>query len=99
MGQGSAWNYIAMEQAIKDSGAHVIVLNVIVQDAVTVFSQAPDVGMTGDGWVWIGTDGSTQEQVFENSTSVKEAMQGMIGTGTPNKTWSRGSSQTSPRKT
>ena len=66
--------------AIKDSQAHVIVINAIVQDAITVFSQAPDVGLTGADYVWIGTDGPTQEAVFEKSDKVKEAMQGMVGT-------------------
>ena len=77
---GEATDIKSQLLAIKDSGAHVIVLNVIVQDAVTVFSQAADAGITGEGWVWIGSDGSTQEQVFANSTKIKDAMQGMIGT-------------------
>ncbi len=76
-------------QAIKDSGAHVIVLNAIVGDAKTVFSQADDVGLVGEDYVWIGTDGPTQEAVFENDdgtvdTEIKDAMQGMIGTA-PNR--------------
>ncbi len=76
-------------QAIKDSGAHVIVLNTIVGDAKTVFSQAGDVGLVGKDYVWIGTDGPTQEGVFENDDgtvdqTVKDNMQGMIGTA-PNR--------------
>lgn len=68
-------------QAIADSGAKVIILNVIVGDAITVFSQAGDVGLTAEeGYVWVGTDGPTQGAVFENSTEVQENMQGMIGT-------------------
>ncbi len=72
-------------QNIKDSGAKVIVLNVIVGDAITVFSQASDLGLTSaNGYVWVGTDGPTQATVFENSTAIKDAMQGMIGTS-PNR--------------
>ncbi|MCE7735028.1 MAG: ABC transporter substrate-binding protein, partial [Candidatus Heimdallarchaeota archaeon] len=68
-------------QAIVDSGAKVIVINMIVADAVTVFSQAASVGITADnGYVWVGTDGPTQSQVFEGSTDVEDAMTGMIGT-------------------
>lgn len=68
-------------QAIVDSGAKVIILNMIVADAVTVFSQAASVGITAEnGFVWVGTDGPTQSQVFENSTIVEDAMTGMIGT-------------------
>lgn len=76
-------------QAIKDSGAHVIVLNAIVGDAKTVFSQADDVGLVGEDYVWVGTDGPTQEAVFETSdgtidTEIRDSMQGMIGTA-PNR--------------
>ena len=72
-------------QNIKDSGAKIIVLNVIVGDAITVFSQAGDLALTSEnGYHWVGTDGSTQAAVFENSTTVKTNMQGMIGTA-PNR--------------
>ena len=75
-----ASNVRAQLQAIKDSGARVIVLNAVIQDAITVFSQATEAGITGRGWVWVGTDGPTQDEVVENSTSIQEAMNGMIGT-------------------
>ncbi len=71
-------------QAIKDSGAHVIVVNTIVADTVTVFSQADDVGLVGEEYVWFGSDGAAQDVVFENSTEIKNAMQGMVGTA-PNR--------------
>lgn len=71
-------------QAIKDSTATTIVLNVIVGDAITVFSQAEDVGIEPDEYTWIGTDGPTQEQVFEGDDDIKAAMQGMVGTA-PNR--------------
>ncbi len=72
-------------QTIIDSGAKIIVLNMIVADAVTVFSQAAAVGITPeDGFAWVGSDGPTQTVVFENSTDAKAAMQGMIGTA-PNR--------------
>ena len=65
-------------QAIADSGAKVIVLNVIVGDAQTVFSQAADVGLTAaEGYVWVGTDGPTQGAVFESDAAIKANMQGM----------------------
>jgi ABC-type branched-subunit amino acid transport system substrate-binding protein len=67
-------------QAIVDSGATTIVLNVIVGDAITVFSQAASVGITPADYTWIGTDGSTQEQVFSGDTAIQAAMQGMTGT-------------------
>ncbi|MHA2501409.1 MAG: ABC transporter substrate-binding protein [Candidatus Kariarchaeaceae archaeon] len=72
-------------QAIADSGAKIIVLNVIVGDAQTVFAQAGDVGLTAEeGYVWIGTDGPTQGAVFEDDATIKANMQGMIGTA-PNR--------------
>lgn len=68
-------------QSIIDKGAKIIVLNVIVGDAKTVFSQAADLGMTAEeGYVWVGTDGPTQGAVFEGSDTIKSAMQGMVGT-------------------
>jgi len=71
----------AQLQSIVDSDVKQIVLNVIVGDAITVFSQAADLGMTAEnGYTWIGTDGPTQGAVFENNTKIQNAMQGMVGT-------------------
>ncbi|MHA2251444.1 MAG: ABC transporter substrate-binding protein [Candidatus Kariarchaeaceae archaeon] len=68
-------------QVIKDGDAKVIVLNVIVGDAKTVFAQAADIGLTAEeGYIWVGTDGPTQSQVFEGDAALEAAMQGMIGT-------------------
>jgi len=66
--------------AIKDSGAQVIVLNAVVQNTITVFKQAADAGLVGDDVYWFGTDGATQEQVFETASETKASMQGMVGT-------------------
>ena len=77
-------------QAIVDSGAKVIVLNTIVGDAKTVFSQAADVGISPEnGYQWFGTDGPTQDQVYTDAsnnvdTTLRDAMQGMVGTA-PNR--------------
>jgi ABC-type branched-subunit amino acid transport system substrate-binding protein len=82
----AASDVLTQLQAIVDSGAKVIVLNTIVGDAKTVFSQAEDVGITpANGYQWIGTDGSTQDQVFTDEsnnvdTVLRDAMQGMLGT-------------------
>ncbi len=73
-------NVLTQLNAIKDSGAKVIVLNAVVQDTITVFKQAADAGLVGDDYYWVGTDGSSQEQVFETAAETKEPMQGMIGT-------------------
>ena len=67
-------------QAIKDSGARVIVLSTFIQDAITVFSQAAEIGITGEGWVWIGTHEPTREEVFADRPTIEEAMNGIIGT-------------------
>ncbi len=72
-------------QAIKDSGAKVIVINTVIQDAITVFSQMSKVGISPkNGYTWFGTDGPTQEAVFANDTKIKDALQGMVGTA-PNR--------------
>ncbi|MCE7735885.1 MAG: ABC transporter substrate-binding protein [Candidatus Heimdallarchaeota archaeon] len=76
-----ATNVKVQLQSIVDSKAKIIVANMIMADAVTVFSQAASVGITREsGYIWVGTDGITQEQVFEGSLEVETAMTGMIGT-------------------
>jgi ABC-type branched-subunit amino acid transport system substrate-binding protein len=69
---------------IAAGSARTVVLNAIVGDTKTVMGQAAAAGIapTGDAtsWQWIGTDGSTQEQVFENDATAKAAMEDMLGT-------------------
>ena len=48
-------------------------------DAETVFQQIKELGMTGKGWVWIGTDGATSS-TFSQQKDLQRAMKGMIGT-------------------
>jgi branched-chain amino acid transport system substrate-binding protein len=65
--------------------ARVVVLNAVVGDAKTVFAQAATAGVSSaNGFQWVGTDGPTQDQVFEGAASVETAMTGMIGTA-PNR--------------
>lgn len=49
------------------------------QDAETVFQQIKELGMTGKGWVWIGTDGATSS-TFNHQRDLERTMEGMIGT-------------------
>lgn len=49
------------------------------QDAETVFQQIKELGMTGKGWVWIGTDGATSS-TFNQQKDLERAMEGMVGT-------------------
>ena len=49
------------------------------QDAETVFQQIKELGMTGKGWVWIGTDGATSS-TFHHQKDLERTMEGMIGT-------------------
>lgn len=48
-------------------------------DAETVFQQIKELGMTGKGWVWIGTDGATSS-TFNHQKDLERTMEGMIGT-------------------
>lgn len=78
--QGSA-DVSSQLASIFAGTARNVVINAIVGDTKTVMGQAAAAGITpGAGWQWIGTDGSTQEQVFENDASVEAAMEDMIGT-------------------
>ena len=48
-------------------------------DTETVFQQIKELGMTGKGWVWIGTDGATSS-TFNQNKDLQRTMEGMIGT-------------------
>lgn len=77
-------------QAIVDSDATTIVLNAVVGNTKTVFAQAADAGISpSKGYQWVGTDGSSQNQVFTDENNVvdediRDAMAGMFGTA-PNR--------------
>ena len=78
--QGSA-DVSSQLATIVGGTAKTIVLNTIVGDTNTVMNQAGTAGITpANGWQWVGTDGSTQEQAFEGDAIAQAAMQGMIGT-------------------
>ena len=49
------------------------------QNAETVFQQIKELGMTGKGWIWLGSDGATSS-TFERQRELERAMQGMVGT-------------------
>ena len=63
----SATDVSSQLQAIASSDATVVVLNVVIEDAKTVFSQAADAGVSAqDGYIWYGTDGSVQVKVYQD---------------------------------
>ncbi|XP_044174984.1 uncharacterized protein LOC114950055 isoform X2 [Acropora millepora] len=64
---------------LKESGSKVHLLSMVRHDAETVFQQIKELGMTGKGWVWIGTDGATSS-TFSQQKDLQRAMKGMIGT-------------------
>lgn len=66
-------------QKLKSSGSKVHLISMVRQDAETVFQQIKELGMTGKGWVWIGTDGATSS-TFNQQKDLERAMEGMIGT-------------------
>ncbi|KAK3701047.1 hypothetical protein QZH41_008152 [Actinostola sp. cb2023] len=65
--------------ALKKSGAAVNLISSATDDAEKVFQEAIEQGMTGKGWAWLGTDGSTSS-TFINAPNLRLAMQGMVGT-------------------
>ena len=74
-------------KAIKDSGATVVVLNVVIEDAKTVFNQAADAGLSAkdDNITWYGTDGVVQTDVYTDEDgklvqAVVDAAGDLIGT-------------------
>lgn len=66
-------------QQLKASGSKVHLISMVRHDAETVFQQIKELGMTGKGWVWIGTDGATSS-TFSHQRDLQRAMKGMIGT-------------------
>jgi len=67
-------------QRIKLFGSNIILLNVYLEDAIHIFESAHELGMTAaNGYVWIGSDASTQLEILEANSQVQTAMQGMIG--------------------
>jgi ABC-type branched-subunit amino acid transport system substrate-binding protein len=74
-------NVTTQLRAINDTNVKIIVANFIANDAKTVFLDALDLGMTSENeFVWVGTDGLTQEFVYSGDLDIQKAMQGMIGT-------------------
>jgi ABC-type branched-subunit amino acid transport system substrate-binding protein len=68
-------------QAIVNSGAHVILLNVWEADATTVFKQAPALGITPEnGYQWFAGSGPMVAGVYGADLTVRDAMQGLVGT-------------------
>ncbi|XP_078384806.1 uncharacterized protein LOC144667275 isoform X2 [Oculina patagonica] len=66
-------------QKLKSSGSKVHLISMVRHDAETVFQQIKELGMTGKGWVWIGTDGATSS-TFNHQKDLERTMEGMIGT-------------------
>lgn len=64
---------------LKSSGSKVHLISMVRHDAETVFQQIKELGMTGKGWVWIGTDGATSS-TFNHQKDLERTMEGMIGT-------------------
>ena len=64
---------------LKSSGSKVNVISMVRQNAETVFQQIKELGMTGKGWIWLGSDGATSS-TFERQRELERAMQGMVGT-------------------
>lgn len=66
--------------AIRNSDASVIVVNMIVNHAQTVLTQAAELGITKEnGYQWVGSDGVTQEAVYSGNSVITDAMDGFIG--------------------
>lgn len=66
-------------QQLKASGSQVHLISMVRHDTETVFQQIKELGMTGKGWVWIGTDGATSS-TFNQNKDLQRTMEGMIGT-------------------
>ena len=64
---------------LKASGSKVHLISMVRHDTETVFQQIKELGMTGKGWVWIGTDGATSS-TFNQNKDLQRTMEGMIGT-------------------
>ncbi|XP_032240858.2 uncharacterized protein LOC5515302 isoform X2 [Nematostella vectensis] len=66
-------------QLVKDAQTRINLVSALPNRAQTVFQKAKEKGMTGQGWVWVGTDGVTSMPISDSQTELKESMQGTIG--------------------
>lgn len=89
-GTTDAWSLQTTLRTIKSAGVKIIVLmSAEASDTLFVFRQAEVVGMTGEGFTWIGTDGWMSASEFKGETNnLKHLARGTIGvfpfTATPN---------------
>jgi hypothetical protein len=73
-------DYEAALQKIKSSDSNIVLVNLVYRDAVQLFEKAFELDMDhSHGFVWIGTDGITQNEMIESSDNIREVLKGMVG--------------------
>ena len=53
-------------------------ISALPNDALTAFHQVQQLGMTGEGWVWLVSD-KVASAPLRNEPALKEAMNGLVG--------------------
>jgi len=65
-------------EKIRVSGARVILLSALANDARLIQLIATELSMAGKGWIWFGSDGATSLN-FGDRSDVAKALEGMLG--------------------
>ncbi|XP_033097831.1 glutamate receptor 2-like [Anneissia japonica] len=80
----NAANIRVHEQLLRirdDKMARIIILNCLAPYAKYVLLEAERLGMTGQGWAWVVTDGVTaMDGLYDSDKSVPSHLQGLLGT-------------------
>jgi ABC-type branched-subunit amino acid transport system substrate-binding protein len=70
---------------LSRSGSRVFLAFLLASDAINVFLAADDIGIVGDAYVWLCSDGCAQTSLFTNATDgsirqdVRKATKGLVG--------------------
>lgn len=73
-------DYETALQKIKSSDSNIILVNLVYREAVQLFEKAFELDMDhSHGFVWIGTDGITQNEMIESSDNIRQVLNGMVG--------------------
>ena len=63
---------------VRISGARVILVSALPNDARLIHQIAKELNMVGKGWAWLGSDGATILN-FPDNSEISRKMTGMLG--------------------
>ena len=70
--------FIIYFMKVRISGARVILVSALPNDARLIHQIAKELKMVGKGWIWLGSDGATILN-FPDNSEISKKMAGMLG--------------------